>query len=71
MMPKLDCIRLRRARRKWRDPATLRTRLTYLEVVWRARPCFICGRRGMCSHREPEVDLAELEARSRRLRRIA
>ena len=40
--------------------------LTALEQLWNMHPCFICGRRRQCQHREPEVDLALLEAQRRR-----
>lgn len=26
------------------------------------RPCFICGKKGACGHREPEVELAILHS---------
>lgn len=40
-----------------------------LAFVW-ARPCFSCEKTGRCEHREPEVELALLEAESRRMRRM-
>ena len=33
-----------------------------LHELWRARPCYICERRGNCGHREPEIDAAWLRA---------
>ena len=29
--------------------------------LWTIRPCFICEKRGLCDHREIEVDCAALE----------
>ncbi len=37
--------------------------LKRVQRVWRKRACFVCNRRISCGHREPAVDLAELEAR--------
>jgi hypothetical protein len=34
--------------------------------LWAIRKCFICSQYGACSHREPEVDMAVLEAYARR-----
>ena len=33
-------------------------------------PCFVCGARAWCEHREPEIVEARLEALERRLRAI-
>jgi hypothetical protein len=41
-----------------------------LEVLYSQRACWICGIRGMCEHREPEIDIAEIEARQRVMNRI-
>lgn len=30
--------------------------------AWAMRDCFICGKRGACQHREPDVDMALIEA---------
>jgi hypothetical protein len=38
---------------------------TSLEALWRTRPCWICGARTWCGHRENRVDLAELTAWAR------
>jgi hypothetical protein len=32
---------------------------------WKERPCLICERSGWCSHREPDVEIAVLEAKER------
>jgi hypothetical protein len=37
-----------------------------LHELWVARPCWVCSQRGPCGHREPEFDMAWLEARGRR-----
>lgn len=39
-----------------------------LQLLWSVRPCFLCRDTGNCGHREPEVDLAELEAAGRAMR---
>ena len=41
-----------------------------LEVLWGQRACWICKRLGNCGHREPEFDIAEIEARQGVLNRI-
>lgn len=33
-----------------------------LDAIFRARPCWICGKCTWCGHRELAVELAELEA---------
>jgi hypothetical protein len=35
-------------------------------IRWQIRPCFICGTRGLCEHREVAVAQAEIEADDRR-----
>lgn len=42
-----------------------------LRFLWSIRDCFVCGRRGDCVHREPDVDIAIYEAEQRRLARVA
>jgi hypothetical protein len=37
-----------------------------LHELWMSRPCNVCQQRGPCGHREPEFDMAWLEARGRR-----
>lgn len=34
-----------------------------LHELWAIRPCWMCGARGPCGHREPEVDAAWLQAK--------
>lgn len=34
----------------------------WVRCRWWTRPCTICGQVGPCSHREIDVELAELEA---------
>lgn len=34
-------------------------------LAWRYRQCFICGEYGRCAHREPEVEVALIEATTR------
>lgn len=41
-----------------------------LLAVWQLRPCWICGKNAWCSHREPRVELAEMQALKRRLRAV-
>ncbi len=50
------------------ERSTVRETLTWL---WAIRRCTICNLLGACEHREPHVDLAELEAAARRLRKPA
>ncbi len=38
-----------------------------LEQLWAVRECFVCYGLGRCNHREPEADLAWVEAQMRRL----
>lgn len=33
-----------------------------LERAWARRACFVCGKLGLCAHREPLVDQAEIRA---------
>ena len=33
-----------------------------LYAIWQSRACYICREYGECNHREPRVELAELEA---------
>lgn len=41
----------------------------YLCGLWASRDCFICGCRGWCEHREPEVDMAALCGHVAQMRR--
>jgi len=62
-------VRLREKLARERRLAVRRTRRIkgLLETIWKARPCFVCGRSTGCRHRQPEIDLAIYEVRAARI----
>ena len=42
--------------------------VSLLHALWAIRPCLLCRETGHCGHREPDVEIALLEAAGRRMR---
>ena len=49
------------------SPSPSLSPLEMINAIWASRRCSICGRFGYCAHREPLVEMAELEAWARRV----
>ncbi len=44
-------------------PQPVKALLYLVELAYMRRQCNICLRTGVCAHREPDVELAEIESR--------
>lgn len=52
-------------------PTDIKTRQDRILDAWNARPCYICHERGICEHREYDVELALVDAELARASRPA